>query len=222
MARGQPPPHNGGPQPGAGRSTQVIQREVAGDPHHTPTTTTQTPAASPNQKRRGRIRGPQPGVARNTHHHRQRNPARSGGESHTETSARSGEGPTTAHTSHTPTNTPHHTKPHATHTHTHTHARGRHAHTRTTANTDPTNTHHKHQHTHHRHTPRHKHTQHGKPPPAKTPTAAAGGPQPGVARYRPRDPQPGVAGAHPPPPPADPPARSGGELRPGPAARSGK
>ena len=36
----------------AGHSTQVPQPGVAGDPHHTPTTPKQTPAASPNQKRR--------------------------------------------------------------------------------------------------------------------------------------------------------------------------
>ena len=54
VARDQPPPHNGGPQPGvAGHSTQVPQPGVAGDPHHKPTTHTQTSAASPNKKRRG-------------------------------------------------------------------------------------------------------------------------------------------------------------------------
>ena len=93
--------------------------------------------------------------------------------------------------------TPHHTarQQHTTlaHTRTHTNTRGRRAHAHTTTNTDTRNTHHTHQHRHRTHTPRHEHTQHGKPPPAERPTAAAGGPQPGVAGSRPRDPQPGVA-----------------------------
>ena len=104
-----------------------------------------------------RTRGPQPGVARNTHHHRQRNPARSGGKTHSGTSARSGQGPCTTHTSHTHTYTsrkPQPGKPTATrHTRTNTHGRHTHTHT-TTTNTQRT----------HQHAPRHKHTQHGKPP----------------------------------------------------------
>ena len=72
VARDQPPPHNGGPQPGvAGHNTQVPQPGVAGDPHHTPTTPTHTPAVSPNQKRRGQ----QTTDHRHTTHTQPRTPA---------------------------------------------------------------------------------------------------------------------------------------------------
>ena len=117
MARGQPPPHKGGPQPEvAGRSTQVPQPEVAGDPHHTPTTTTQTPAASPNQMRRGQ----QTTDHRHTTHTQPRTPA---------------------HAEDTPTVSPHHTTKTADNTNTqHTKQHGHRAQprtpqTRTTRNT---------------------------------------------------------------------------------------
>ena len=71
--------------------------------HHTPHTRHHTPHTTAAS-------GPQPGVAGTAHHHRQRNPARSGGAYYTGTSSRSGEGPTTPHTSHNPTNTPHATR----------------------------------------------------------------------------------------------------------------
>ena len=131
----------------------------------------------------------QPGVARNTHHHRQQNPARSGGETHSGTSARSREEPPSTHTSHTHTCTtskPQPGKPTATrHTRTNTHGRHTHTHT-TTINTERT----------HQRAPRHKHTQHGKPPTEPR----------GSGHHRGRQTQ----------------ARSGGELHPGPSARSGE
>ena len=105
-----------------------------------------------------------------TSNHGQRGQARSGGESHTGTFTRSGEGPTTAHTSISPsrrkqgpTTTRHQHTTHA-HTHTHTNTTGRHIHTRTTTNTDTTNTQHAHQRRHHVHASLHKHIQHGKTP----------------------------------------------------------
>ena len=86
-----------------------------------------------------RTRGPQPGVARSTHHRRQRNPARSGGKSHSGTSARSGEGPTTAHTNHTHTHTSSKPQPApATQPHTHTHTS---THTEDTPTPTPPRTH---------------------------------------------------------------------------------
>ena len=94
-----------------------------------------------------RTRGPQPGVARNTHHHRQRNPVRSGRKTHSRSSATSN--------THTYTSSkPQPGKRTATrHTRTNTHGRHTHTHTNST-NAQRT----------HQHAPRHKHTQHGKPP----------------------------------------------------------
>ena len=76
---------------------------------------------------------------RSTHHRRQRNPARSGGKSHSGTSARSGEGLTTAHTNHTHTHTGSKPQPApATHAHTHTHTP---THTEDTPTPTPPRTH---------------------------------------------------------------------------------
>ena len=100
-----------------------------------------TPAAGGPQPgvARDRTRGPQPGVATNTHHHRQQKAARSGGETHAGTSAKSGEGPPT-HQPHphphlhqqqapareTNRHTPPHTREHTRKTHPHPHHRHKH------------------------------------------------------------------------------------------------
>ena len=186
-----------------------------------------------------------------THHHNQRAPARSGGESHPSRTGRSSEGPPTAttarpqpgvagnrtqnsqpgvmrdqpqHTPATPTQTPAASPaetredkqpettdtPH-THTRTPTHVEKK-AHT-TPPTPPPTQTLQRHKthkarapctraapetHT----TPKTPH--HPTPRKRATTTAAAGGPQLGVAGNRNQDPQPGLARDHKPPPPADP------------------
>ena len=137
-------------------------------------------------------------MARSTHHHRQQNLARSDGESHSGHSARSGEGPTTADTSHVHTNTSSKPQPrkartsnqrpptHHTHTRTHTNTRGKH--TRTTTNTD-TRTHKTHTSTGTMHTRRATKTHNtGNPQPNPTETGnRTRGPQQGVAReHQPR------------------------------------
>ena len=162
---------------------------------------------------RERTQGPQPGVARNTHHHRQRNPARRGGETHAGTSARSGKGPPThqphPHQQETPAASPSrgNKPPHAaTHVPTHTEdtptprppPQTQSAHTSTRRATNTGNT--------------------GNPPPnpAEAATTAASGPQPGEAGNRAQDPQPGVARGHPPPTPTVPQPRVAGDRTRGP------
>ena len=220
-----------------GSSLRGLQPGVATNPHHHKQ---QTPVGSPGN----RTHGPRPGVARDhppppaadpsqewpgtatkkseqewrgtSHHHKRRTPARGGGEPHLGPSARSGKGPTTAHTNHTHTNTSRKPQPRETgagnkrppkyhaHTHKQTSARGRHTHTAPPPTQIP-QTHKTHKSTTTtRNCPRHKHTQYRTPPtPKKQPTAASG-PQPGVAGSCNQDPQPGVARDHTPPPRADP------------------
>ena len=157
------PYHQQTPQARSGAEPQPGPAARSGKRPHTTAPSRPQPAVAGN-----RTQGPQPGVARNTHNNRQQNPARTGGEWHSGPFARSGEGPTTAHTSHTQTYTsskPPPRKPAATHhtcTHTHTHTNTHGRHTRTNITT--TNTTHTHQHRHYTHAPRQKHTQHGVPP----------------------------------------------------------
>ena len=135
------------------------------------------------------------------------------------TSARSGEGPPTTHSSHTHTyisSKPQPGKPTATR-HTRTNIHGRHIHT---TPTPPPRTHNAHTNT--RRTTNTHNTGNPPPHPAETATTAAGRPQPGVAGNCTQDPQPGMERGHPPLTPADPPARSGGGPHPGPSARSGE
>ena len=87
--RKRPPPRPGDPSQEWHRTVTRTTPKRGKQPHTTTAGGPQPGVA------RDRTRGPEPAVARNTHHHRQHNPARRGGETHAGTSVRSGEGPPT-------------------------------------------------------------------------------------------------------------------------------